>query len=203
MSTQRVDLLSLYFGNPVAILSSQNDDGTTNLSPISSWWILDQSIVFGLGTSGKCYENLIKRPEVVLNIPDSSLWENVEFLAATTGKESLPDSKKKMGYYFESDKFSCSGLTETESHDIKPGRIKECPVQIETRVVNAMFLGSHRNEMISMEAKVLNVHVSEEMLKLETGNVRFNVGKWKPLYYVFRHYFSLGEALGKNFRCSE
>lgn len=36
MNTQQVNFSSLYFGTPVAIISSQNADGTTNLSPISS-----------------------------------------------------------------------------------------------------------------------------------------------------------------------
>ncbi|CZV83237.1 Uncharacterised protein [Enterobacter cloacae] len=42
MKMQQVDFSSLYFGTPVAILSSQNPDGSTNLSPISSWWILEK-----------------------------------------------------------------------------------------------------------------------------------------------------------------
>ncbi|WP_407223094.1 hypothetical protein [Enterobacter roggenkampii] len=33
MKTQQVDFASLYFGTPVAIISSQNPDGSTNLSP--------------------------------------------------------------------------------------------------------------------------------------------------------------------------
>jgi flavin reductase (DIM6/NTAB) family NADH-FMN oxidoreductase RutF len=28
----------LYFGNPVALISSLNEDGTTDLAPISSFW---------------------------------------------------------------------------------------------------------------------------------------------------------------------
>lgn len=36
MNTQLVDFPTLYFGTPVAILSNQNTDGTTNLTPISS-----------------------------------------------------------------------------------------------------------------------------------------------------------------------
>ena len=35
MKTQQVDFASLYFGTPVAIISSQNPVGSTNLSPIS------------------------------------------------------------------------------------------------------------------------------------------------------------------------
>lgn len=104
MKMQQVDFSSLYFGTPVAILSSQNPDGSTNLSPISSWWILEKHIVFGLGASGKAYENIMQNPDIVLNLPDSSLWRNIELIADKTGKENLSEDKKHLGYRYEKDK---------------------------------------------------------------------------------------------------
>lgn len=202
MDTQLVDFFPLYFGTPVAILSSQNADETTNLTPISSWWILEKSIVFGLGTSSKCYENLLQNPDVVLNIPDSTLWSNIESIAATTGKEVVPSFKDKLGYRIEKDKFSCSGLTETGGLAVSPGRIQECPVQIEARIINSMFIGNCGKELVSIEANILNTHVADNLLCRINNNYRFEVEKWKPLYYVFRHYFSLGKHLGENFRCN-
>lgn len=203
MNTQQVNFSSLYFGTPVAIVSSQNADGTTNLSPISSWWILGKSIIFGLGKSGKCYENLQQNADIVLNIPDARLWEHVEAMADITGKEHVPDIKQKMGYRSEKNKFLYSDLTEVNSLDVGPGRIKECPVQIEARVVRGMSLGEYTEEMVSMEARIIRTHVSEKLLYCNDGKITFNVGEWKPLYYIFRHYFSSGEHLGKNFRCNE
>ncbi|KFK94770.1 MULTISPECIES: flavin reductase family protein [unclassified Serratia (in: enterobacteria)] len=202
MRTQQVDFTSLYFGTPVAILSSQNPNGTTNLSPVSSWWILDKSIVFGLGTSSKCYENLIENPDIVLNIPDSKLWGNIELIADKTGKEYLPEFKKEMGYLFEKDKFSCGGFHEVKSINVGPGRIKECPIQIEARVVGHRYLGGAGGNLVSMDAGILCVHVAEELLNCTNHNTRFIVEKWQPLYYIFRHYFSVGEELGTNFRCN-
>ncbi|WP_158413382.1 flavin reductase family protein [Klebsiella michiganensis] len=202
MKTQLIDFKSLYFGSPVAIISSLNPDGTTNLSPVSSWWILDKSIVFGIGTSGKCYENMTQCSDMVLNIPDMTLWRNVEAIAATTGKENIPLFKKKMGYRFEVDKFSCSGLTEISSLTVSPGRVKECPIQIEAKVVNRMFIGNEQKEIISMEANILNVHIFEKILSMNNNDITLNINKWNPLYYVFRNYFSLGTYLGRNFRCN-
>ncbi|MBQ0901029.1 hypothetical protein [Micromonospora sp. U21] len=37
----------LYFGTPVALLSTENDDGSANLAPISSAWALGQVVVPG------------------------------------------------------------------------------------------------------------------------------------------------------------
>src|SRR5437762_2453306 len=38
----------LYFGNPVAIISSINPDGSPNLAPVSSFWELGWTIILGL-----------------------------------------------------------------------------------------------------------------------------------------------------------
>lgn len=39
----------LYFGTPVVLLSTENEDGTVNLAPMSSAWALGQVIVLGPG----------------------------------------------------------------------------------------------------------------------------------------------------------
>ncbi|PAN79248.1 hypothetical protein CIW69_03635 [Enterobacter cloacae] len=203
MKTQQVDIASLYFGTPVAIISSQNPDGSTNLSPISSWWILDQNIVFGLGTDGKCYENIKDNTGIVLNIPDSRLWPNIEALANKTGKASPPEWKKKMGYIFEQDKFSCGKFHKVKAETVNALRIKECPIQIEATVCGISPLAGSRESLVSVDATITCVHISETLL-IHTGKgLKFNVEKWQPLYYLFRHYFSLGTRLGHNFRCDE
>lgn len=201
MNRQSVDFSSLYFGTPVALLSTRNPDGTTNLSPISSWWILDNSLTFGLATMNKCYENLTTHPEIVLNIPDSHLWKNIEAIAATSGKNPLPIQKKKMGYGCEKDKFSRSNLNEVKSICVSPGSVKECPVQIEARVIRQMPLGDSGEERVAMEAHILRVNIAEKLLDNCRRKPRFIVERWRPLYYIFRHYYSLGERLGENFRC--
>lgn len=203
MKTQQVDFASLYFGTPVAIISSQNPDGSTNLSPISSWWILDQNIVFGLGTDGKCYENIKDNTGIVLNIPDSRLWPNIEALANKTGKASPPEWKKKMGYIFEQDKFSCGKFHKVKAETVNAVRIKECPIQIEATVCGISPLAGSRESLVSVDTTITCVHISETLL-IHTGKgLKFNVEKWQPLYYLFRHYFSLGARLGHNFRYDE
>jgi flavin reductase (DIM6/NTAB) family NADH-FMN oxidoreductase RutF len=38
----------LYFGTPVVLLTTENEDGSANLAPMSSAWALDQVVVLGL-----------------------------------------------------------------------------------------------------------------------------------------------------------
>ena len=40
----------LYFGNPVAIVSSINHDGSPNLAPVSSFWPLGWTVILGSAT---------------------------------------------------------------------------------------------------------------------------------------------------------
>lgn len=91
---------------------------------------------------------------------------------------------KKWDIVLKKNKFLCSDLTEVNSLDVGPGRIKECPVQIEARVVRGMPLGEYTEEMISMEARIIRTHVSEKLLYCNDGKITFNVEEWKPLYYI-------------------
>jgi flavin reductase (DIM6/NTAB) family NADH-FMN oxidoreductase RutF len=42
----------LYFGTPVVLLSTENEDGSANLAPMSSAWALGHVVVLGLGGDG-------------------------------------------------------------------------------------------------------------------------------------------------------
>src|SRR5690348_12182427 len=95
----------LYFGNPVALISSLNEDGSSNLAPISSFWALGWTMTLGLLTETKTLANLEKRPECVVNIPSPEMWRQVEALAPLTGQNPVPE-KKREKFRFEKDKFA-------------------------------------------------------------------------------------------------
>jgi len=68
----------LYFGTPVALISSLNEDGTTNLAPMSSFWALGWTLLLGLLDETKTAENLARHPECVVNLPEPNMWREVE-----------------------------------------------------------------------------------------------------------------------------
>src|SRR5512147_2255124 len=84
----------LYFGTPVVLLSTLNEDGSANLAPMSSAWALGWTIMLGLGAQGKSAENLAARGECVVNLPSDALWQAVERLAPLTGKWPVPEAKQ-------------------------------------------------------------------------------------------------------------
>ncbi|MED1739252.1 flavin reductase family protein [Bacillus swezeyi] len=186
----------LYYGTPVILLSTLNEDGSTNLSPLSSSWALGDCIVLGVSTGGKAFENMQRQKQCVINVPDPSLWRHVEKLASFTGKQPVPEEKKRLGFKYLKEKFAASGLTPAASHSVNPDRITECPIQIEAEAAN-IRIPEHSPFFAVIETKVLHVHAHERIIK---GENHIDPEKWSPLIYNFRHYFGLGSELGKTFR---
>ncbi|WLD94700.1 flavin reductase family protein [Alkalihalobacillus sp. AL-G] len=186
----------LYYGMPVLLLATLNEDDSTNISPMSSSWALGHYIVLGIGAGGKALENLKRHPECVINLPDPTLWETVEKLAHYTGKREIPDYKRDLGFTFEKDKFKVSGLTPLRSKTVQPDRIESCPLQIEAKVKNIRIPG-YCEGLAIVETEAIHVHAHEQII---VGERHINPEKWSPLIYNFRHYFGLGKEVGKTFR---
>ncbi len=182
----------LYFGTPVVLISSLNEDGSSNLAPMSSAWWLGQSCMLGMGQRSKTAENLRRCPELVLNLPSADLVGAVDRLALTTGQPLMPEYKRRMGFRHEAHKFAHADLTATPADLVAPSRVAECPVQLEA-IVETMrdFEGDHA---LAIEARIVRVHVDEALLN---PNKRHQIDpeKWRPLIMSFLEFYGLGESL--------
>ncbi len=190
----------LYFGTPVAVISSLNPDGTTNLAAMSSFWALGDRFMLGLTRCGQTWANLERTPECVLNMPSPREWEYVEKLGHTTGRSELSDYHRGAGITYVADKFAVSGFTPRASRAVAPLRIAECPVQIECRVM-ATYPASDHAPFVYIEVQKISVHAQRRVLDL--SGTRFKVESWSPLFYMFRHYYGKGAHLGKSFRARD
>ncbi|MEU5093472.1 flavin reductase family protein [Streptomyces sp. NPDC020996] len=180
----------LYFGTPVVLISSRNEDGTANLAPMSSAWWLGQSCMLGLGNSGQTTANLLRDGECVLNLPSSAMVDAVDRIALTTGRREVPDFKMKQGYRYVPDKFAAAGLTEQASDLVRAPRVAECPVQLECRVVAAHPFGTPTPHATAFQAEVLRAHVEEELVIPGTHYV--DPLGWDPLIMKFCEFFGGG-----------
>jgi flavin reductase (DIM6/NTAB) family NADH-FMN oxidoreductase RutF len=196
IKTKPIQPKILYYGTPVVLLTTLNEDGTSNISPLSSSWALGECIVLGIGEGGKALENLRNHPECVVNVPGPGLWRNVEALAPLTGKNPVPEYKRDNSFRFERGKFSAASLTKQEAEIVKPLRILECPLQIESRVEH-IRIPEHDQSFAIVEVKALKVHAHTSII-MDDHHV--NPYEWSPLIYNFRHYYGLGGHLGKTFR---
>ncbi len=191
----------LYFGTPVALISSLNEDGTTNLAPMSSFWALGWTMLLGISHGTQTADNLDRHRECVVNIPSPDQWQAVERLAPLTAKHPVPEQKQKQ-FRYERCKFEAAGLTHCPSVAVQPARVQECPAHLEARVTKLHSLsGSRLAEIgggIAAEIEVVRVHIASDFV-LEDRYI--DPTKWSPLIYNFRHYFRLADReLGKTFR---
>ena len=201
MEFRTIEPKILYFGTPLALVSSLNEDETTNLAPISSFWALGWTLVLGLLDETKTADNFARHQECVVNLPTPEMWQEVEKLAPLTGKNPVPELKANQ-FHFEPQKFETANLTRLASELVKPMRVKECGAHLEAKVTRLHNLGGEKLQRlgggVAAEVEVLRVHVASEFV-LE-GNY-IDPEKWSPLIYNFRHYYRLADTeLGKTFR---
>ncbi|MFK4112409.1 flavin reductase family protein [Streptomyces sp. NPDC002176] len=185
----------LYFGTPVVLLSTENEDGTFNLAPMSSAWALGRTVVLGLGREGQTARNLRARPDLVINLPAPHQWPAVERLAPLTGRDPVPPTKAE-GCRFEPDKFAAADLHRTPSHLVRPPRVTECPLQLEARAERVR--PDLSGDCVIVETTVLKIHAASDLVIPGTHHI--DPTAWSPLIYNFRHYFGLGPELGSSYR---
>jgi len=184
----------MYFGTPVVIISTNNEDGTTNLAPMSSAWWLGNSCILGLGKSHKTVDNILREKECVLNLPNSEMASIVDKLALTTGKNPIPEHKIKMGYKYVKDKFGLANLTALNSEIVNPPRVLECPVQLEATLEKYNQLGKSGNFAYVIEVNIVRMHIDENLLS-EGKKHYIDTNKWNPLIMSFCEFYGLGNQV--------
>jgi flavin reductase (DIM6/NTAB) family NADH-FMN oxidoreductase RutF len=191
----------LYFGTPVALVTTMSPDGTDNIGPMSSVWCLGYTAVMGWEATAQTLANLQKERECVINLPGPDLVDRVEALAPLTGRNP-PAEHKADKFRYEPDKFGAVGLTRTAAKTVRPPRIAECPLQLEATVskIHKPLTEPDGDFFRIVEAKIERVHALPELIK---GDSHVDTERWSPLLYVFRHYFGSGEELGETFRADD
>lgn len=188
-----IDPTILYFGTPVAIISTLNEDGSPNLAPMSSAWWLGWSCMLGLGQMGQTSENIKRTRECVINLPSVDQVEHVDRLAMTTGRNPVPEKKRDWGYRYEPDKFGIAGFTPIPSISVAPPRVKECPVQMEGIVHDVRTFGKNVSANM-VEVHIVNLHVEESLLVYGSDPARPHIDplRWRPLIMSLCRFFGLG-----------
>ena len=180
-----------YYGFPVVLLSTIDEKGKADVTPISCTFTLGTNAVIALVKLNQAYENVMAVPEVVLNLPNASMWEQVEKIAPYTAKDPVP-AQKAAKYTHTDDKFALGGFTPRASDKVRPPRVAECPIQAEAKVVNV----NDRNGYVLVELEIVQVHAQDHLVM--EGN-KINPLQWEPLIYNFKHYYGIGEHKGLNF----
>jgi flavin reductase (DIM6/NTAB) family NADH-FMN oxidoreductase RutF len=187
----------LYFGTPVVLISTLNQDGTTNVAPMSSAWWLGWNCMLGLGARSHTTHNLLREKECVLNLPSVALVPAVNRLARLTGSDPVPPHKQAMGYRHEKNKLGVAGLHTVASELVHAQRIVECPVQLEAVLETTHPFGNRPDKAstaLAFEVRVVRTHIDESIL-LAGVDDRIDPDKWRPLIMSFCQFYGLGERV--------
>lgn len=152
-------LLGAVGPRPICFASTVDKDGNRNLAPFSFFNVFSSNppiAVFSPANSGRTglpkdtLLNVKEVPEVVINIVNYDVVHQM----------SLSSSPYEKGV----DEFVKSGLTPIASEMIQPFRVKECPVQMECKVVEIKELGDGGGAGNLVICEVLKIHISDEVL---------------------------------------
>jgi flavin reductase (DIM6/NTAB) family NADH-FMN oxidoreductase RutF len=181
---EEVNPAILYWGTPVVLVSTVNEDGTANLAPISSAFWLGHTATLGFGLTSHTLANLQRTGRCVLNLPSSDLVGAVNRLALTTGADPVPPWKADNGYRHVGDKFAHAGLTPVWDSEAPP-RAAECPVAMEARLVSA-----HVTDHAVVQVEVTRVLV-HPAVRQQGHERRIDPDAWRPLIMSFQRFYGL------------
>ena len=152
-------LLTAVAPRPIAFASTIDEKGNVNLSPFSFFNAFSANppiLVFSPArrvrdnTTKHTLENVLKVPEVVINIVDYPIVEQMS-LASTEYDEGVNE-------------FIKSGLTEVPSDTVKPPRVKESPVSFECKVIEVKSLGDNGGAGNLIICEVLMAHIQDHLM---------------------------------------
>lgn len=183
----------LYFGTPVVLIGSSNEDGSFNLAPMSSAWWIGWRCMLGLDPTSKTTENIIRSGECVLNLASADLVGAVDRLARTTGSAPVPAGKIKRGYRHVKEKFDLGGLTSLPGETVSAPRALECPVQMEAKLAHVHRLAQEEKiwrGAAAIEMRITRVHAHPGIMMEGEAN-RIDPDKWRPLIMSFQQFYGL------------
>lgn len=196
----------LYFGTPVVLIGTVDEQGAENLAPISSAFWLGWRCVIGISAVSKTTNNLKRTGACTLNLPSINEVGAVDRIARTTGSNPVPARKEARGYEFEPDKFGRAGLTPLESQTIAAPRVRECPIQMEATVAARHGLAEDSDQLRGLievvELRVQRIHVRPDLLMDGEAN-RIDPDKWNPLIMSFQKFYGLSQRQVHGSRLSD
>ncbi|KAM0259663.1 hypothetical protein ACHAQJ_003242 [Trichoderma viride] len=187
----------LFWGTPVLLVSSENEDGSENISATSSVWWLGHRCVLGFAAESKTPQNILRTGQCVVNLPDDTMIRHVNLLADTTGTEHPSQSKLERGHRYVKDKWTRAELTPQKSDLVRPRRILECPVQMECELAKGHQMMKDfpdlKGAIVAIELKVLRTHVLDNIRMAGYPN-RIDPDRWRPLITSFQEFYGLSAS---------
>ena len=133
---KKLEKNGFYYGFPVLLMTTKDKEtGKSNVTPLSSSFVLGKSIVVGIGFGNKGFKNIEAGSDVTFNVPDENLSESVKKIEKFTG--------------------------DTEISELNSARIKECPIHIEAKVTDIQ----KKDWFAIVTCEIQGIFVDEKIMK--------------------------------------
>lgn len=165
------------------VLVVSGDMKNTNIVTIAWISILSSkppTLGISVGTKGYSGELIKKNKNFTVNIATEEIMIESDFCGITSGRDT--------------DKFEKTGLTKISSSIIKSPIIKECPLNLECKLVKADIVGT-TNHFI---AEIVETHIDTNKIKDPHNPRTIDIDAIQPLIYITgaREYRRIGEKIG-------
>jgi len=130
--------------------------------------------------------NLIRdSKEFTVNIPSADHFKETDYCGIVSGRRR--------------NKFEDTNFTPLKSTQIKTPIIKECPFNMECKVIKEVDLG----KWVIILGEIVETHVDKD--KINISNMKIDISKVNPLIYcaTVREYWKIGEKLGNGFHAGK
>ncbi len=165
---------------PVVLVTVQGTQGPPNIITLAWAGVVNSDppmVGIGIRPDRHTYGLLMESREFCVNIPHAGMVREVDVCGVVSGRDA--------------NKFTVTGLTAQEAVRVKPPLIRECPINLECRVVHTLELGSH----VLFLGEILTVHRDEAIL---TEKGKISMEKFKALAYCpgVHDYRAVGDKVG-------
>lgn len=118
-----------------------------------------------------------------VNIPSADYYKETDYCGIVSGKNK--------------DKASDAGFTYFKDTKTNTPIIKECPFNLECKVVKEIEIGSY----IMLLGEIVETYIDEDKAIIQSGKTKIDIEKVNPLVYcaTIREYWNLGKKVGNAF----
>ena len=167
------------YPSPVGLIVSVDKNGKPN--------VMTAGEVFNIGLKEPCiigtalrkatytHSLIVESREFTVNFATSAILDKADRVGTTTGRDGL-------------DKFAEYGLTPVPSTEIMPPIIKECPVNLECKLLNVSKVGDHDLFL----GEVMAMHVDSDKLNDKQQVI---IDKVDGILFAEWAYYRVGELI--------
>ena len=179
-----VDPMRPVYPTPAALITCVAPDGKPNIIALGEVFnvSLRRPPIVGLAIRKATWSHglIAATKEFVVNLPTTAILRETDLCGTRSGRDT--------------DKFAESGLTPVAADKVRPPLIKECPVNIECRLISLQEMGDHDLFL----GEVLAVHADESVLDADG---RVSPAKLDTFVFMYNcghpgEYWSLGRKIG-------